>query len=118
LNKHGVSDIILVDTDVEGTKKKNVENLKYLDFIDKDSFLKQVTSGKSFGKVDSVYHMGACSSTTEQNMDYLNENNVEYSKQLGQWCLKNGFKYIYASSGATYGDGSLGFDDDIALIPN
>ncbi|HEY3250599.1 MAG TPA: ADP-glyceromanno-heptose 6-epimerase, partial [Ignavibacteria bacterium] len=118
LNKHSVNDIILVDTDIGGTKKKNVENLKFLDFIDKDTFLKQVKSGKSIGKVDTVYHMGACSSTTEQNMDYLKENNVEYSKQLGLWCLRNGFKFIYASSGATYGDGSLGFDDDNKLIPH
>lgn len=117
LNKHDIADIILVDTDIDGTKKKNVENLKFLDFIDKDAFLKQVSSGKSFGKVDSVYHMGACSSTTEQDMDFLKENNVEYSRQLGQWCLRNGFKYIYASSGATYGNGSLGFNDDLELIP-
>ena len=117
LNKNGEKDIILVDTDIDGFKKNNIENLSYTDFIDKDSFLKQVVTGKSFGKVDSVYHMGACSSTTEQNMDFLKENNVEYSKQIGLWCLKNGVKYIYASSGATYGDGSDGFDDDAAGIP-
>lgn len=116
LNKHGVSDIILVDNDIEGFKKRNVENLKFTDFVEKDAFLNQVTKGKSFGKVDAVYHMGACSSTTEQNMDYLKENNVEYSKQIGIWCIRSGIKYIYASSGATYGDGSIGFDDDVSLI--
>jgi len=118
LNKQGVKDILLVDMDMDGTKKNNVENLKYTDFIEKDDFLKQVIAGKPFGNVDAVYHMGACSSTTEQNMEYLRENNVEYSKQLGLWCLKNNIKYIYASSGATYGDGSMGFDDDNEIIPS
>jgi ADP-L-glycero-D-manno-heptose 6-epimerase len=61
--------------------------------------------------------MGACSSTTENNMDYLIENNVEYTKSLGNWCIKNNAKFIYASSAATYGNGSNGFDDDIELIP-
>jgi ADP-L-glycero-D-manno-heptose 6-epimerase len=61
--------------------------------------------------------MGACSTTTENNMDYLIENNVEYSKSLGNWCIKNNAKFIYASSAATYGDGSEGFDDKIETIP-
>jgi len=117
LNKNGINDVILVDTDNEGYKKHYTENLKYTDFIERDVFLKGIVSGKSYGNADSVYHMGACSSTTEQNMDYLKENNVEYSKQVGIWCLKNNVKYIYASSGATYGDGSMGFDDDVTLIP-
>lgn len=117
LNNLGAHDILLVDTDMDGLKKKNVEALDYADFIDKDSFIKQIQKGSISYKVDSIYHMGACSSTTEQNMDFLIENNVEYSKQLGQWCLKNNAKYIYASSAATYGDGSLSFDDDPELIP-
>jgi ADP-L-glycero-D-manno-heptose 6-epimerase len=50
-------------------------------------------------------------------MDFLKKNNFEYSKTLGEWCLKNNIRYIYASSGATYGDGSKGFDDDYNLIP-
>ncbi len=117
LNKLGAHDILLVDTDMDGLKKKNVETLDYVDFVDKDTFLRQIRKGSINYKVDSIYHMGACSSTTEDNMDFLIENNVEYSKQLGNWCLKNNAKYIYASSGATYGDGSLGFDDDLETIP-
>jgi ADP-L-glycero-D-manno-heptose 6-epimerase len=117
LNKMGIYDIVLVDTDRNGTKQKNLENLKFADFIDKNTFLNSLKSGSFSLKTDTIYHMGACSSTTEENMDYLKENNFEYSKHLALWCLKNGVKYIYASSGATYGDGSMGFDDDIALIP-
>jgi ADP-L-glycero-D-manno-heptose 6-epimerase len=117
LNTLGTHDILLVDEDTGGTKQNNLKNLDYVDFLDKDSFLKQVKKGSISYKVDSIYHMGACSSTTEDNMDYLIENNVEYSKELGKWCLKNNAKYIYASSGATYGAGESGFDDDISIIP-
>ena len=60
--------------------------------------------------------MGACSSTTEDDMEYLIENNVEYSKHIANWSLKNNVRFIYASSGATYGNGENGFDDDESLI--
>jgi len=117
LNTLGFTDIFIVDSDKEGTKQNNLENLKFTEFIDKDDFLKILYKGSLNGKADALYHMGACTSTTEDNMDYLRENNFEYSKTLGEWCLKNSVRYIYASSGATYGDGSLGFDDDYSLIP-
>ena len=118
LNKQGITDIILVDENTNGTKEQNISGLKFKDYIDKDKFLKQVNSGAINYKVDSIYHMGACSSTTENNMEYLIENNVEYSKSLGKWCLSKNAKYIYASSAATYGNGENGFDDDINIIPN
>lgn len=117
LNTLGITDIIVVDTDREGTKLNNLENLKFTEFVDKDDFLKMLSAGKFNGKADTLYHMGACTSTTEEDMDYLRSNNFEYSKILGEWCLKNNVRYVYASSGATYGDGSMGFDDDHDLIP-
>jgi ADP-L-glycero-D-manno-heptose 6-epimerase len=117
LNTVGNHDILIVDENLEGTKENNLSGLDYVDFIDKDSFLKKIQTGAINYKVDTIYHMGACSSTTEDNMEYLMENNVEYSKHLGKWCLSNNTKYIYASSGATYGAGELGFSDDIELIP-
>lgn len=117
LNAVGNHNILIVDTDKNGVKAEYLKNLDYVDFLDKDTFLKQVTRGSISYKVDTIYHMGACSSTTEDNMDFLIENNVEYSKELAKWCLKAGTKYIYASSGATYGAGENGFDDDIEIIP-
>lgn len=117
LNKQGISDIILVDENTSGTKQQNISELKFTDYLDKDSFLKLINKGAINYKVDTIYHMGACSSTTENNMEYLIENNVEYSKSLGKWCLSNNTKYIYASSAATYGNGENGFDDDINIIP-
>jgi len=62
--------------------------------------------------------MGACSSTTEADADYLMENNFHYSQKLAEFCLENDIRFIYASSAATYGDGTLGFDDDHAGLKN
>jgi ADP-L-glycero-D-manno-heptose 6-epimerase len=117
LNKKGINDILLVDSDIEGTKQNNIAGLRYKDFIFKDDFIRDVRKSAIKYKVDVVYHMGACSSTTETDMDYLIENNFEYSKSLASWCINNNVKLIYASSAATYGDGSLGFSDDEDLIP-
>lgn len=55
--------------------------------------------------------MGACSSTTEFNADYMMKNNYEYSKELAKYSVKNRIRFIYASSGATYGAGEFGFSD-------
>jgi len=117
LNTLGIEDIIIVDSDMDGTKKKNLENLKYSEFMDKVTFLQKITNGTFRGKPDTLYHMGACTSTTEEDMEYLKKNNFEYSVHLAEWTLKNDIRYIYASSAATYGDGSMGFDDSLSLIP-
>lgn len=117
LNLLGFNDIILVDNDINGTKANNIEHLSYMEFIEKDIFLQKLLSGDFNGKVSDIYHMGACSSTTESDMEYLKRNNVDYSRSLAEWCLKNDARFIYASSAATYGNGSLGFDDDHSLIP-
>lgn len=117
LNQLGFNDILIVDTDTEGTKKNNIAGLKYSDYLDKKSFLGLLNTNLN-QNVDTIYHMGACTSTTEQDWEYLKENNLEFSKTLADWSLKNNVRYIYASSAATYGDGSMGFDDDEKLIPD
>jgi ADP-L-glycero-D-manno-heptose 6-epimerase len=71
---------------------------------------KRLVSG-SMGKLDCIFHLGACSSTTETNEKYLRENNYEYSRTLAKWALGAGVRFVYASSAATYGDGSAGMDD-------
>jgi ADP-L-glycero-D-manno-heptose 6-epimerase len=63
------------------------------------------------GKLDCIFHLGACSSTTETNEKYLRENNFEYSRDLAKWALDAGVRFVYASSAATYGDGCAGMDD-------
>ena len=64
-----------------------------------------------WGQLDCIFHLGACSSTTETNEKYLRENNYEYSRRLAEWALGAGVRFVYASSAATYGDGSAGMDD-------
>jgi ADP-L-glycero-D-manno-heptose 6-epimerase len=64
-----------------------------------------------FGKFSAVFHLGACSATTEKNASYLADNNFGYTKELAAWSLAQGSRFIYASSAATYGDGAQGMDD-------
>lgn len=62
--------------------------------------------------VEAILHMGACTSTTERDADFILENNLRLSVDLWEWCTAYGVRLIYASSAATYGDGSQGFSDD------
>jgi len=110
LNVLGQQDIIIVDALGTDEKWKNLVGLNFLDFIHKDDFLSYLDSSKV--RIETIIHMGANSSTTEKDADSLLRNNFEYTKKLAEYCLKNNSRFIYASSGATYGDGSLGFDDN------
>lgn len=109
LNDMGITDIIVVDNINTSEKWLNIRNKDYTDYIHKQGFLENL---ESFEGITHVIHMGACSSTVEQDFDYLYKNNFEYSKALWEYCTKNKLSYIYASSGATYGDGTQGFDDE------
>jgi len=111
LNNLNFDDILIVDSLGTDEKWKNLVGLGFKDFIHKDDFLPLLHSS-SFGKIDSIIHMGANSSTTEKDADSLLKNNFDYSKKLAEYCLTQNTRFIYASSAATYGDGSLGFDDD------
>jgi len=110
LNHLGKSNIIIVDELGKDEKWKNLVSLEYEDFINKDDFIEKIETGLDF-KVDAIIHMGANSSTTEKDADHLIENNFEYTKKLALYSINKNIRFIYASSAATYGDGSLGFDD-------
>jgi len=112
LNKRQISDILVVDELGPDQKWKNLRNLSFADYVEKGDFLELVIEGKLDGPVDVVFHLGACSDTTETNASYLVKNNYEYSKLLAQWATDADIRFIYASSAATYGDGSAGFCDD------
>ena len=77
----------------------------------KNDFLKTVVENPP-KPVEAVFHLGACSSTTETDASYLIKNNYQYSKSLAQWAIAAGIRFIYASSAATYGDGENGFADE------
>jgi ADP-L-glycero-D-manno-heptose 6-epimerase len=112
LNQLGENNIIIVDELGCDEKWKNLVPLKYSDFINKGVFLNQVINNEIDFNIRAIIHMGANSSTTEKDADHLMWNNYEYTKQLAEFCLRKNIRFIYASSAATYGDGSMGFSDD------
>ena len=111
LNSEGIRDIIVVD-DLDSTEKwKNLQGKRFVDYIQKDDFLRLISEEKML-EPTHVIHMGACSSTTVTNGDYFIKNNYEYSKIIAAWALRHKTPFLYASSAATYGDGSNGYDDN------
>ena len=120
LNSEGIDDILIVDHLGTSDKWKNLVNLRFADYIHKEDFFSMVYDNDlpfEIGGVEAVVHMGACSSTTERDADYLWENNFHYTRTLAEWALDHDIRFIYASSAATYGDGSQGFSDDHGKIP-
>ena len=83
LNKRQITDILVVDHLGTDQKWKNLRNLSFADYVEKDDFLEMVVEDKLPGHIEAVFHLGACSSTTETNASYLIKNNYEYSKLLG-----------------------------------
>ncbi len=112
LNTQGIDDILVVDNLGESDKWKNLVNRSYLDYIHKTEFLDRLEKG-DFRPVAAIIHMGACSSTTEKNADFLMNNNFHYTVRLAEYCLQKEIRFINASSAATYGNGASGFSDDI-----
>jgi ADP-L-glycero-D-manno-heptose 6-epimerase len=117
LNRRGQENVIIVDDlgTTETGKWRNLSGLLYADFIAKDLF-PSLLEKKSLGKISAVVHMGANSSTTETDADHLLENNYGYSKKIASCCMQQGVRFVYASSAATYGNGSNGYSDDISGI--
>ena len=81
--------------------------------MDKEVFYEYLCADNSFEFVSTVFHLGACSSTTEWDGKYIMENNYQYSKVLLSWCLKRNIQFIYASSASVYGLGKKGFIEDL-----
>jgi ADP-L-glycero-D-manno-heptose 6-epimerase len=110
LNRRGCSQVVIVDLPAYREKSANLAGLRYTEIIEPTELPSRLESG-SMGTLDCILHLGACSSTTETNEKYLRENNYEYSRTLAEWALGAGVRFVYASSAATYGDGSEGMDD-------
>ncbi|HPA17743.1 MAG TPA: ADP-glyceromanno-heptose 6-epimerase [Verrucomicrobiae bacterium] len=112
LNRLGCDNIVVTDFLGTGDKWMNLRALGFSDYLEADEFLDRVRSRPSaFGKFDTVIHLGACSSTTERDAAYLARNNYGYTRDLGAWALGREARFVYASSAATYGDGSAGMED-------
>lgn len=103
--------LLLADHPLVPSKQGNLNDLERFTFLGHDRLLNYLYRQSPVLK--GVFHLGACSSTTEADWYYLQQNNVEYSQRLWEWCARVGCPLVYASSAATYGDGSLGFDDQL-----
>ena len=104
LNKQGIHNIIAVDSVHTSSKWLNLRQLHYYNYLHKNEFLDKIKSNELGDAVTAIIHMGACSSTTEEDMDYLFTNNVAYSQILATYAVENNIRFIYASSAATYGN--------------
>src|SRR3984957_1268447 len=111
LNRRGCDNIVVCDILGTNEKWRNLTPLRFADYVEAADLLPRLQSG-SLGKFDLVLHMGACSATTEKDATYLIKNNFEFTKDLAHWALANKVRFVYASSAATYGDGSAGMEDD------
>ena len=107
LNNRGVKKIIAVDNLTRADKFKNLVDCEIVDYLDKEEFIARLSSGQFDGKVDAIFHEGACSDTMETDGRYMMENNFRYSLQLLDWCIAQKVQFLYASSAATYGGSSV-----------
>jgi len=116
LNQRGEDHILVVDDLGHDEKWRNLVGLNYADYWDKDDFRFHLRND-SLGEADVVFHLGACSSTTERNASFLADNNYRFSCELCEWCLRHKARFVYASSAATYGNGAEGYSDDLDKVP-
>ncbi len=112
LNEEGISHIIASDKLRDGEKWLNLRKREYADWVDRDELFNWLAVPANGDKITAVVHMGACSATTEKDVDFLMKNNYEFSKKLWDFCTEKNIKYIYASSAATYGMGEFGYEDE------
>lgn len=111
LNQKGITDILCVDT-VPPLARPGILDPRQYDrgYMDQNQFLQFLDNGPD-QQIDWIIHMGACSSTTELDVEFLRVNNTLYTQRLFEYCRDHDSRFIYASSAACYGDGSRGFDD-------
>lgn len=116
LNRRGEERVLLVDDLGTDERWKNLRGLVFEDIWSIDRF-REALAMDGLPPIKVVYHLGACSSTTETDADYLLDNNTRYTRELCEWCLERGTRFVYASSAATYGDGSQGYSDSDDATP-
>jgi len=112
LEAKGAGPLVIVDRLRHGDKWRNIAKRHLHDIVDPDNLSEYLAANSR--EVTGIVHMGAISATTETDADLIVETNFRLSRDLWIWCAENNKPFIYASSAATYGDGDLGFEDDIA----
>ncbi len=117
LNRQGESDLLLCDRFGKNEKWQNLLGVSFSSFFHRDELFAFLEEPERARQISAVVHLGACSETTQADMDYLLENNADFSIRLCRWALDHDVRFVYASSAATYGDGSMGFSDADELTP-
>ena len=114
LNHEGFFDIVLVDDFTKREKKNNYSNLKFTKKVDRKEFVKWLK--KNENQVQFIFHLGARTDTAETNVEIFNKLNLDYSKEVWRLCVEYGLALVYASSAATYGDGTNGYSDSHEVV--
>ena len=112
LNRLGYQRVLISDRLDLSEKWRNLVPLRFLDYIDADELLTELPK---LDDIETVYHLGACSATTEKDSAFLMRNNFEYTKTLAHWALETGARFVYASSAATYGAREDDFREDLPI---
>ncbi len=115
LSRSGEKSLIACDRFKDGDKWRNLRDLSFDEFVYPEQLVEFME--KNVKEVQAVIHLGACSATTEKDMDFLYQNNFLFSRVLWEWCALRKKTFVYASSAATYGDGEAGYLDDEKTIP-
>lgn len=117
-NELNKNNLLLVDQNAKNSPKwSNIKKRRFEIYLESGEFLTRLENKEFDGKISAIFHLGACSDTTEMDREYLRENNTLYSQRLAEWAVKNKAYFAYASSAATYGAGEFGFSDDDEITP-
>ena len=114
LNQDKYNDLVLVDDFSRKDKLANYSELIYSELVERKDF--PIWLKKNENQVQFIFHLGARTDTTEKSVALFNELNLNYSKEIWNLCVEYGIALIYASSAATYGDGTLGYSDSHELV--
>jgi len=117
LNEIGEENIIVVDNIADSKKWENLIGKRFNEYVNKDDLWEWFRTN-SFENIDAIIHLGACTDTLNTDFDYLIRNNYNYSRKLWSICVREKITFLYASSAATYGRGSMDFSDDHDNIKN
>jgi len=114
LNQRGEKNILVTDVLLDEERQHHLRPLTYEAYLSATELLQKIEAkSEELISIKTIFHLGACSSTLETNREYLMKNNFEYTKTLAEWALERDIRFVYASSAATYGDGSQGMKDGI-----
>ncbi|MAO47050.1 MAG: ADP-glyceromanno-heptose 6-epimerase [Crocinitomicaceae bacterium] len=114
LNLEGFNDIVIVDDFSREDKRGNYEGLKFTLKVERESFAEWITENEN--QVQFIFHLGARTDTTKTDVELFNKLNLEYTKEVWNLCVKYGLALVYASSAATYGDGTFGYSDSHEVV--